>query len=192
MELGLPIAPFKIVEIPEELVTEGYNGELSDLGAGFAFGSEKQEVIELAYSSIDDVPLPQKKDVLVFDWWIKNGDRMLTEKGGNPNLFWRPGASELVVIDHNLAFDNDFDEDIFLRNHVFASAWTKLHSDMHCREEYNLRLAEVLKQWQAIADSIPKEWMFLDVELTQLAGIDLESTFQTLARVHSNDFWNTQ
>lgn len=99
LELGLPIAPFEIVDVPVELV-EG-NPQYRDLGAGPAFGSQKQMIMELNYAGIEQVPDDLQRAVLAFDWWIRNEDRLLSESGGNPNLFWAPEYEKLVVIDHN-------------------------------------------------------------------------------------------
>jgi hypothetical protein len=57
--------------------------------------------------------------LLVFDWWVENADRSLSPHGGNPNLLWRASENKLLVIDHNLAFDADFDEASFFTTHVF-------------------------------------------------------------------------
>ena len=64
--------------------------------------------MELTASTVMEVPVNLQQDVLAFDWWIRNSYRYLTEKGGNPNLFWQPDSHGLVVIDHNLAFDAEF------------------------------------------------------------------------------------
>ncbi|MEI8635068.1 hypothetical protein P4S72_29545 [Vibrio sp. PP-XX7] len=50
------------------------------------------------------------KLLFLFDYWIKNGDRNLTQNGGNPNLFIRSDLQSFIVLDHNLAFDVDHDE----------------------------------------------------------------------------------
>ena len=106
-ELGLPIAPFEIVYVPEELLELDVGFDLGELGAGPAFGSCEQRVMELTISVVDEVPDSLQQDVLIFDRWIRNGDRTLTEKGGNPNLFWQPNTRKLIMIDHNQAFDLD-------------------------------------------------------------------------------------
>ena len=118
IELSLPIAPFKIVEVPDELVED--NPQYSDLGFGPAFGSLRQTIMELNYAGIEQVPDELQRKVLAFDWWIHNNDRMLTESGGNPNLFWEPEGEQLVVIDHNQAFDPEFSAKDFLDYHVFS------------------------------------------------------------------------
>lgn len=191
LALGLPIAPFEIVEVPEELIEPDSRLELNELGAGPAFGSLRQEVMELASSAILDVPDQLQRDVLAFDWWIRNEDRLLTARGGNPNLFWHPDSHELVVIDHNQAFDADFDPENFLDNHVFAGCQRQVFSDMHRRPEYNERFAAALDGWQKIQETIPPEWLFADLEKTVPTDFDLDWAYELLARHVCDDFWNT-
>ena len=62
-----------------------------------------------------------RKDVVLFDWWVHNADRTLTEKGGNPNLLWDLQHSKLAVIDHNQAFDTDFDQHRFVELQFFMT-----------------------------------------------------------------------
>ena len=100
--LGLPVAPFKIVDVSEALVETFSYLDLGELGIGPAFGSLRQEGLELTVSLIQEVPANIQRDLLTFDWWIRNEDRCLTKYGGNPNLLWKSDSAELVVIDHNL------------------------------------------------------------------------------------------
>ena len=137
LALGLPIAPFEIVDVPEELMEFDSGLELVDLGAGPAFGSQRQEVMELTASAVQEVPTELQQKLLAFDWWIRNADRLLTEKGGNPNLFWEPDSFELVIIDHNQAFDPDFDPAIFLNYHVFIRQRQHIFGDMPQHSKYN-------------------------------------------------------
>lgn len=188
LKLGLPIAPFEIVEVPIELV-EG-NPQYSDLGAGPAFGSLKQSIMELNYAGIELVPDKLQRDVLAFDWWVRNEDRTLSEIGGNPNLFWEPEQEQLVVIDHNQAFDHDFSVAGFLNNHVFSGQRYLLFGDVLHRQEYEKEYQEVLKQWHNIQAGIPAEWKFLDAELSIPANIDLNTIFNTLKRCNTQELWN--
>lgn len=100
---GLPVAPFTLVSISPALIGSGAREDLGELGAGIAFGSQRKSVTELTVARVAQVPSDLARDVLVFDWWVRNADRTLTEFGGNPNLFWDVIKSELVVMDHNQA-----------------------------------------------------------------------------------------
>ena len=129
MRLGLPVAPFEIVQVPEALVSLGSRTDLAELGAGLAFGSRRVSVVELSRSHIARIPVALHHAVLGFDWWIRNADRTLSEVGGNPNLFWDVELERLVVIDHNQAFDEEFSEKNFCELHVFHEQIDSLCGD---------------------------------------------------------------
>lgn len=67
-----------------------------------------------------------------------------TERGGNPNLLWGVRSDALTVIDHNQAFDPDFDAARFLESHVFVGYWNRVFSDHLERRKYQERMAAVL------------------------------------------------
>ena len=187
--LGLPIAPFAIVDVPEELLHAGGALDLADLGAGPAFGSRRRKVMELNSATVELVPDELQRDVLAFDWWIRNPDRYLTEHGGNPNLFWDAEAGELVVIDHNQAFSSDFDPKPFLELHVFANQVGSVFRDIARRGEYNYRFSAALDDWEQIRGSLPEEWHFSDPEMTVPADFDLDAAYQELHGFRQPDFW---
>ena len=188
VELGLPIAPFKIVDVPVELI-EG-NPHYTDLGPGPAFGSLKQTIMELNYAGIERVPVDLQRDVLAFDWWIRNNDRMLSESGGNPNLFWEPEKEQLVIIDHNQAFDPDFSVDNILQYHVFSEQHHGLFDDVFYRQKHEKAFQASLNRWSDICDNIPEEWHYLDTEMSIPANIQLDAIFITLNRCNSEELWD--
>lgn len=188
VKLGLPIAPFRIVDVPIELIES--NPQYLELGSGPAFGSLKQTIMELNYAGIERVQDGLQRDVLAFDWWIHNNDRMLSEMGGNPNLFWEPKQERLVVIDHNQAFDLDFSADNFLKYHVFNGQCQDLFGDALYRQKYEKNFQDTLNQWHNIWENIPEEWNFLDEELSIPANIDLDAIFNTLNRCNTEELWD--
>jgi hypothetical protein len=188
LELGLPIAPFGIVDVPEELV-EG-NRLYSELGQGPAFGSLKQTIMELNYAGVEQVLDDVQRDVLAFDWWVRNNDRTLSESGGNPNLFWEPEEERLVVIDHNQAFDPDFSIEEFMEYHVFRDQRHDLFDDALYRQKYTKYFQDVLNQWQNICDNIPEEWHYLDTEMSIPANIQLDVIFNILDRCNTEILWD--
>jgi len=189
-EFGLPIAPFKMVNVVPDLAS---SPEAKGLGCGPAFGSQKIGVTELNYSMIDEVPEQQQRDVFAFDWWIKNEDRVLTETGGNPNLFWVPEEDRMVVIDHNLAFDPEFSKNDFLNYHVFRGQANFVLDDMVARAEYEARFEKALAVYGACANLIPEEWHFIDEEMSKPAKwlADKPCTREILASFKLNDFWRS-
>ncbi len=190
--LGLPLAAFEIVNVPEELIESDFGGGLNELGSGPAFGSRARNgVLELMASQVAEIPIELQEDVIVFDWWIQNGDRLLSEQGGNPNLLWDSGVEELLVIDHNQAFAEDFDPAVFRDCHVFAAAGRRVAQDRSRKRDYESRLARAFAHWGDLVRQIPPEWFYADPEMTVPAAFDLENMKKMLQRYETEDFWNT-
>lgn len=191
--LGLPVAPFALLEVSDELMAASKAGaiDLSDLGVGTVFGSQRATGVELTARLLTEVPFELQQGLAVYDWWVRNADRCLTVLGGNVNLLWNESnAPHLVVIDHNLAFDPDFLAEDFHRTHVFADTFSDLCSDALARDEWRGKLVEALKAWDSICGTIPVSWGFLDTELTLPAPVNLADMRKTLARCESETFWN--
>jgi hypothetical protein len=187
--IGLPVAPFEIVYVPEELMELDSGLDLSDLGVGPAFGSRECGVSELSYGRVDEVPSELQQQVLAFDWWIRNADRILTARGGNPNLFWDEEAGELVVIDHNQAFDPAFDPDEFMQHHVFRAQAVAIQQDLLRRHELAHAMSASLQRWDRILEQVPEEWWYLDKEMIIAVAFDADTIREGLDRVNHNDFW---
>lgn len=105
-ELALPIAPFAQVQVDDafELILSA-RGE-HDLAAGLAFGSRIAEhTREFEPSLLARCDPGFRRDLVAFDWWVRNADRTLGVLSGNPNLLWNTEMQAPVVIDHNMAFD---------------------------------------------------------------------------------------
>lgn len=190
LELGLPVAPFAIVDVPEALIMLASRDDLSDLGAGLAFGSVRQQVVELSISHVQQVPELLRRDVLAFDWWIRNGDRTLTENGGNPNLFWDVQNCRLTVLDHNQAFDLAFSVHDFIDTHVFRQECRALFQDWIVQEEYAVRYINAMSIWQDIWNRVPFEWWFVDAELTIPVDFDRATLMAQLLDCRGAAFWN--
>ena len=188
--LGLPLAPFEIVDVPEELLELDIVLDLSGLGAGPAFGSRERQVTELTVSAVEQVPQDLQQDVIIFDLWVRNADRCLGEHGGNPNLLWDPGSRELVVIDHNQAFDFSADREDFYNHHVFCAQLRELSGDFFRRTEYNDRFSSALVFWSQIIAEIPETWRYVDQEMTVPVDFDVEAVYKLLNGFESEEFWS--
>jgi hypothetical protein len=166
--------------------------DLEDLGAGPAFGSRECGVSELSYGRVAEVPSELQQRVLAFDWWIRNADRILTAKGGNPNLFWDEWAGELVVIDHNQAFDPAFDLGDFLTQHVFCAQAAVIQRDLQRKHELADAMIAALRHWDSILDLLPEEWWYLDEELITKVNFDVDMIREGLSQVNRDEFWRWQ
>ena len=156
-EMGLPVAEVRQVRIPRELIAGNPEYE-RDLGHGIAFGSVKVEASErLSMEFIRSDEDGGLSRILLFDWWIRNSDRALTEIGGNPNLLWQLDPGRVVMIDHDNAFDPAFDAGAFWKYHALRqhiSAW-----DSQKREEMLAWLDRGTGHLEAVWAEIPEEWI---------------------------------
>ena len=188
---GLPVAEYALAMVPDELVEAKVLPDIGELGAGLVFASRQvPDAQELTVTTRDLVTSNTATDVLVFDWWLQNEDRYLTEVGGNPNLLWNQGSGSLAVIDHNQAFDPGFDISRFLDAHVFAGDWNRVFSDYVERMKYEERMVAALDGLEDIRASIPDSWWFLDHDVP--ADVTWNEIATCLNRCHRKDFWDSK
>lgn len=188
--MGLPVPAHRIVEIPSALIELGSRDDLADLGDGPAFGSQRQQLVELSISHIDKVPAALQRQVLAFDWWIRNGDRTLSANGGNPNLFWSLESDQLVVLDHNLAFDDTFSSADFLALHAFRAQSRTLFEDWVFQQELCRSCLRAMESWEQICEEIPAEWTFVDQERTIPVNFEFNALRARLLDCENDAFWN--
>jgi hypothetical protein len=153
-----------------------------------AFGSRAfPHVLEITWSQVEKTPEQLRRDILVFDWWIRNDDRNFSALGGNPNLLWDGEADRVVVIDHNNAFSPEFSENEFLASHIFASEWDGIVGDVVTRAEYTTRLEAAFAVFQQACDNCPPEWFWVDDGVP--AQFSLADAARSLERFNDQNFW---
>lgn len=185
---GLPVPDFEIMEIPPELIKWCSRSDVNELGAGLTFGSKAlPHVQEFSFSHISRVDEEVRKDVVLFDWWVQNADRTLSEKGGNPNLLWDQKNSRLAVIDHNQAFAPYFDPLQFVQTHVFNSNLLHIFDDFVERDIYRNRLAAVVAEFDCACDNVPPEWWWEDDGVP--ANFNRDAAREILNRFTDDIFW---
>jgi len=154
---GLPVPKSKILYVESNLVDAFGLEAQRGLGSGYVFGSERiSAVTELKYEQVGSIKATLKRDILLFDLWICNEDRTLSKYGGNPNLLWNTNESELCVIDHNLAFDNNFKEEEFWATHVFKD---EIFNDLVDRANYQEKMKKSLEIWSKAWEIAPEDWL---------------------------------
>lgn len=186
---GLPIPDYAIMNIPSELIdySIGYEEKLYSLKGGPAFASlQIEHAREFQFSQIIDVPEILQQRLLIFDYWISNGDRVLSPLGGNVNLLMDPNDN-LVVIDHNLALiEEPCLENI--HNHVFSGQIVSLQ-DLMVRAVHESALDSALSEWDTIIHKVPEEWLYRDcLEHDDPFHPTLDTQYQNLLRL-CDDIW---
>ncbi|HYQ25116.1 HipA family kinase [Stenotrophomonas sp.] len=186
---GLNVPQFEIAYVPDGLADLHPEGR--DLGSGPVFASQAAyNLNEILFVQAGRVPLEVRRDVIAFDWWVRNADRSLTATGGNPNLLWDAASSNLVVIDHNQAFDPDFDPGTFLATHVFQAEFAALSSDLMLMAHYADRMKATLDLWWDNAwGRVPGEWLYHDDEQTIPTDFDPAASLALVARCYDQDLW---
>lgn len=188
--LALPIAPFKIVTVPPELVALPSTLSLHALGAGLAFGSqERQLVSDILFGQSKMVPLETRRDILMFDKWVRNYDRTLSAHGGNPNLLWALDGEAVVMIDHNNAFDVEQDAPGLAQHHIFGAELFEILGDADLRSMYSARFDIALERWAEIVASVPNEWHFADADQSVPTSFTLDQAFAVLCEHRQERFW---
>lgn len=158
--IGLPIPSFSIAQVSAPLLN-GYSDTSvrGALGPGPLFASLWQEPVEgLKTPDLLHFPRRELAALYVFDHWIQNGDRSLSEHGGNANLLVQLRDRKLIVIDHNLAFDPTYQADE-LQVHACRSAWLDARRDLVFKEEIERRMQEAMTTLPSLEAELPEEWV---------------------------------
>ncbi len=182
-ELGLPVPSGKIAAVEADLVDALGDDEFrSSVGAGFAFASHWHEpVVPVSPSSLTAIDQRLLARIYAFDHWVKNGDRSLTELGGNPNLLIDLSDSSLLVIDHNLAFSTSYTSQE-LKWHACRNAWLDENQNLVFNQECETAFKQARRILPSIFDTLPCEWV--DSEPNLLGEIE-----DILRRSDEVDFW---
>ncbi|WP_039970388.1 HipA family kinase [Vibrio halioticoli] len=181
--IGLPVPDFEIAYVDGSLLEFGHY----ELSEGDWFASKYEENIQdVPYQKLCELDLEGLKLLFLFDYWMKNGDRNLTQSGGNPNLFIRSDLQSFIVLDHNLAFDKDHDETFsqLKELHVGSSAWFAEQRSLLDHDYYKELLENCVSELDSILESIPDEWLENCVDI----GI-VEDIRVTLLRFRTSVFW---
>jgi Phosphatidylinositol 3- and 4-kinase. len=183
--LGLPIAPFSLVNIVPELLAETPDA-MREVGAGLAFGSQEcPKVLWFEQEHVGKIEKSLQGQILIFDWWVRNCDRLTT----NSNLLWDAVRGQLVVIDHNLAFDRDFNARDFLDFHIFGHRAAGIWDDLLERAHYQDWLRTALPVVDEALAQVPDEWWWFDNEQTVAADFDEDTVRELLSRCETDNFW---
>lgn len=154
---GLPIPECQLVQISDMLLDYNDNYQ-SEIGEGIAFASEFiSDLQEVNYQQLDSLSVDVLRELYIFDYWVNNADRNLTELGGNPNLFYKQSNLNVIVLDHNLAFDENFLIIDHQELHVCRRFWPA-QFDFEIQQSYENRMTNALDIWDDLVSKIPNDW----------------------------------
>lgn len=186
--LGLPVPPWGLMHVPEELIDFSAIPNVDDLRGGLAFASKAVEnASDFSLSNINGTPVELRRKVLLFDWWVRNEDRCLGDHGGNVNLIL-DSRGDLNVIDHNLAFDRSFDPDAFMQGHVFREC-RSFFRDLVVRQEHMQMLSEAIDNWGTITAHLPEDWLYRDRDHIDQTEPTVAERLEMLEMFTDERFW---
>lgn len=124
----------------------------------------------------------------MFDRWILNSDRTASQIGtGNINLLFDEQQQKILVIDHNLAFDEEnpeFDE------HIFAPKNRMWRLDFVDQQLFTDRAIDIIKDFDHIYKLIPNDWFPVDEEEFEKIDNYINKIKILLNRITSKDYWS--
>lgn len=183
---GLPTPHCDIAVIDPELVELTSPEWQRDLKLECCFASRSIDPCQtLPLTVAKRVNESLQRDILLFDYWICNSDRNLSETGGNVNILTNPAGFDIQVIDFNLSFDEAFKvSDLYL--HVFWPRSKGSLPDMFDQVDYETRFQTVLTDLESLFKKIPAEWL-----ASETVRVDYTDYLrETLERFQRPKFWD--
>jgi hypothetical protein len=180
----LNVPPYQTAYLPAQLLKydDAARRILGD-GDTVVFASRHlPSLLELTPSLQQTMPIQFAKDLFLFDYWIQNEDRTMSLTSGNPNLFLDAHSNNYVVVDHNLAFDPQYDFARHAPLHLSCHYWFHQQHDQLWRDYYHPKLEIALHGFAQYAASLPQEWLLAEPDyLAQITA--------TLALFRTDEFW---
>ena len=190
-QVGLVVPEFTIAEVPRVLVAASDREDIRQLGEGRVFASNQVNgAREIFWTDLPHMKAWEMAKVLFFDLWVQNDDRSLSVLGGNPNLLITH-EQEMIqgeetdemqrclwVIDFNLAFDDLFQRQSFLQNHVFGEVVKEWPAGF--REQMTARLPALLAFVPRLFSQLPEEWLYPDGDDSLPVHLDQNDVLKTL------------
>lgn len=187
-KLGLPCPHIDFVEITTTTNQYVPDEWLADLPVGIAFASSFCEKAKLAKTAqVKSLCEQNQKWLYMFDRWILNSDRTASTIGtGNINLLFDEIQQRILVIDHNLAFDEqaNFDE------HIFAPQNRSWRLDWIDKQIFTEKALDILANFDEIYQQIPDDWFPFDDEAFQKMEQQLQKIKQLLTRITEQHYWD--
>jgi hypothetical protein len=159
--MGLPVANFEIVHIPDKLAKLSLKPDFAELSPGPAFASRAlgDDYIDLTPNQLPNLDERTLAELYLFDYWIGNSDRILGKQAGNPNALCSIVTGKLAIIDHDSAFDSGFSSDQHARIH-FCTSKKDYWKDLQKREEWISKISSLIRDglhhyWE----QIPEAWL---------------------------------
>lgn len=129
----------------------------------------------------------EQKTLYMFDRWILNSDRTASLIGtGNINLLFDEKLQKILVIDHNLAFD----EQASFNEHIFAPANRVWRLNNEDKQRFTQKATEILADFHLIYQAIPDDWFPLENDEFQKIENHINKIKSLLNRITTVNYWD--
>ena len=189
-EIGLPCPPVKFIYIPLQATLYVRADWKDDLLIGPAFGSNYISYAKVAKTAQakNTVYLSEQEQkwLYMFDRWILNSDRTASLIGtGNINLLFDEEQKKILVIDHNLAFDENAD----FSEHIFAPPNRTWRLDWVDKQTFTEKAIDILRNFDDIYKSIPDDWFARDEQFQEIET-QINRIRSILNRITEDCYWD--
>ena len=190
-KLGLPSPRVCFIEVTPESNAYIPSDWKNALPTGIAFASSfvaNAKVAKTAQAiNINYLSETEQKLLYMFDRWILNEDRTSSQIGtGNINLLFDEQQQKILVIDHNLAFD----EAATFNEHIFAPQNREWRLDWVDKQTFTEKAIDILSNFDHIYQMIPDDWFPLDEEEFQKMENDINKIKTLLNRITEEHYWD--
>lgn len=189
-EIGLPCPSIDFVEVSQESTQYVSSEWRQDLPNGIAFASSFVVNAKIANTVQVQNPAflsePEQKLLYMFDRWILNSDRTSSQVStGNINLLFDKQQKKILVIDHNLAFDESAD----FSEHIFSQKNREWRLDWVDKQIFTDKAVDILKNFDDIYQSIPDDW-FVEDEVFHKIDQQINRIKALLNRITQENYWD--
>jgi len=108
---------------------------------------------------------------------------------GTPICSGDEATEHLVVIDHNLAFDQSLETTTFMDSHAFASVIPALRANDRWQAACRQGCRDARATFDLALSEIPDTWWYHDAEQTVPATFNSETARQQLRECETDGFW---
>ena len=187
-KMGLPCPHIGFVEITTMTSQYAPPEWQADLPLGTAFASYFLEKAKVAKTAQAKALCEQsQKWLYMFDRWILNSDRTASSMGtGNINLLFDDMTQQILVIDHNLAFDEQANFDA----HIFSPQNREWRLDWIDKQNFTEKAIDILKNFENIYQNIPDDWFpFEECDFQKMEN-KIQKIKQLLTRITEEQYWD--
>lgn len=189
--IGLPCPAIELLYFDEKLATLVNPSWVSSITRETAVGSLYYAQSTIAQTAeaknVGYFSETQQKELYMFDRWICNSDRTASKLGtGNINLLFDKVEQRILVIDHNLAFDKNTENEF--SNHLFAPSNREWRLDWVDKQNFTDNAINLLNNFDNLYEIFPDDW-FNNDEYCHRIEKYIEKVKLILTRIKSPEYW---